>query len=287
MKIAIIWKWWAWKTTLSVLLIQALLQHKKVLAIDCDANKNLIDYLWFEKNSQIKELWDLKKEIFEITGVAKSEYERKYFPKNEIWVFDLQDSLTSQALYKNGNLSLIELGSPKEKRIWVTWMCPYNETIKVYLSNLNENPEDIVWCDFAAGSEAAGKWIITSVDHIIIPVEPNSKNLDVAKDIYKTLKHIEFENIIFIANKVTKDEDLKYIEEYFWEKISFLGIIPFSKEIMKADILWELSFENLSTELKNIFQDLAQNISSLEANRLKVLQRVKKLDILKWDTHCH
>jgi hypothetical protein len=36
-------------------------------------------------------------------------------------------------------------------------MCPYNETIKVYLSNFVDNKDEIVWCDFAAGSEAAGK----------------------------------------------------------------------------------------------------------------------------------
>jgi len=29
-------------------------------------------------------------------------------------------------------------------------MCPYNETIKVYLANLVENDDEIVWIDFAA-----------------------------------------------------------------------------------------------------------------------------------------
>jgi len=45
MKIAIIGKGGAGKTTLSVLLIQALSQYKKVIALDADSNKNLIDYL--------------------------------------------------------------------------------------------------------------------------------------------------------------------------------------------------------------------------------------------------
>lgn len=55
MKIAIIGKWWAGKTTISVLLIQALAKHKKIVAIDADSNKNLIDYLWFEKDENILE----------------------------------------------------------------------------------------------------------------------------------------------------------------------------------------------------------------------------------------
>jgi|TARA_Y100001960_G_C14419425_1_gene702158 CO dehydrogenase nickel-insertion accessory protein CooC1 len=53
------------------------------------------------------------------------------------------------------------------------------------------------------------------MDNIIIPLEPNSKNLDVAKDIFKTLKLIDFKNVYFIANKVRNDEDLEYIKKYF------------------------------------------------------------------------
>jgi|TARA_Y100001960_G_C14419425_1_gene702157 CO dehydrogenase nickel-insertion accessory protein CooC1 len=34
-------------------------------------------------------------------------------------------------------------------------MCPYNETIKVYLANLEEQKDEIVFVDFAAGSEVA------------------------------------------------------------------------------------------------------------------------------------
>lgn len=287
MKIAIIWKWWAWKTTISVLVLQALAKQNKVLAIDCDSNKNLIDYLWFEKNENIFELWDLKKEVFDLSKVSISEYDRKYFPINWIWVFNTNDELYKKVSYTKDNLSLIELWSPKEKRVWVTWMCPYNETIKVYLSNLVEKEGEIVWCDFAAWSEVAGKWIVASFDNIIIPLEPNSKNLDVAKDIYKTLKLINFENIYFIANKISSYEDIDFINSYFWEKLNFIWEIPFSKEIMKADINWNLYFDNLSQDLKNNIENIVNNIKNLTSDRKKALDRIIALDILKWDKKCH
>lgn len=287
MKIAIIWKWWAWKTTISVLVLQALAKNKKVLAIDCDSNKNLIDYLGFEKKENIFELWDLKKDIFEKSKVAWSEYDRKYFPVNWVWVFDTNDEFYKKTAYNKDNLSLIELWAPKQKRVWVTWMCPYNETIKVYLSNLVEKNDEIVWCDFAAWSEVAWKWIVASFDNIIIPLEPNSKNLDVAKDIYKTLKLINFENVYFIANKVLKPEDIDYINSYFWEELNFIWIIPFSKEIMKADINWILSFDNLNSQLKNIIENISKNISNLKSDRQKALERIVYLDKLKWDKKCH
>lgn len=287
MKIAIIWKWWAWKTTISVLVLQALAKQNKVLAIDCDSNKNLIDYLWFEKNENIFELWDLKKEVFDLSKVSISEYDRKYFPINWIWVFNTNDELYKKVSYIKDNLSLIELWSPKEKRVWVTWMCPYNETIKVYLSNLVEKEGEIVWCDFAAWSEVAGKWIVASFDNIIIPLEPNSKNLDVAKDIYKTLKLINFENIYFIANKISSYEDIDFINSYFWEKLNFIWEIPFSKEIMKADINWNLYFDNLSQDLKNNIENIVNNIKNLTSDRKKALDRIIALDILKWDKKCH
>lgn len=289
MKIAIIGKWWAGKTTISVLLIQALAKHKKIVAIDADSNKNLIDYLWFEKDENILELWDIKPEIFKISWVAGSEYDRKYYPKNDIWVFytDENDSVFSKISYKNENIQLIELGSPREQRIWVTGMCPYNETIKVYLSNLVEKENEIIFIDFAAWSEVAGKWIIASVDHILIPLEPNSKNLDVAKDIYKTLKLIHFENIHFIANKIRTVEDIEYIKNYFENKIDFIWSIPFSKEVMKADISGNLHIDNFSDEIQKNYLDIKDKILLLSSDRKKALERVKKLDILKWDKKCH
>ncbi|MGE4443941.1 MAG: AAA family ATPase [Candidatus Altimarinota bacterium] len=289
MKIAIIGKGGAGKTTISVLLIQALAKHKKIVAIDADSNKNLIDYLGFEKDENILELGDIKPEIFKISGVAGSEYERKYYPKNDIGVFytDGNDSVFSKISYKNENIQLIELGSPREQKIGVTGMCPYNETIKVYLSNLVEKENEIIFIDFAAGSEVAGKGIIASVDHILIPLEPNSKNLDVAKDIYKTLKLIHFENIHFIANKIRTPEDLEYIKNYFENKIDFIGSIPFSKEVMKADISGNLHIDNFSDEIQKNYLDIKDKILLLSSDRKKALERVKKLDILKGDKKCH
>lgn len=289
MKIAIIGKWWAGKTTISVLLIQALAKHKKIVAIDADSNKNLIDYLWFQKDKNILELWDIKSEIFKISWVAGSEYDRKYYPKNDIWVFytDENDSIFSKISYKNENIQLIELWSPREQRIWVTGMCPYNETIKVYLSNLVEKENEIIFIDFAAWSEVAGKWIIASVDHILIPLEPNSKNLDVAKDIYKTLKLIHFENIHFIANKIRTVEDIEYIKNYFENDIDFIWSIPFSKEVMKTDISGNLNIDNFSDEIQKNYLDIKDKILLLSSDRKKALKRVKELDILKWDKKCH
>lgn len=287
MKLAIIWKWWAWKTTISVLVLQALAKENKVLAIDCDSNKNLIDYLWFEKSENIFELWGLKKEIFELSKVEKSEYDRKYFPIDWVWVFNTNDELFKKVTYMWDNLSLIELWSPKQKRVWVTWMCPYNETIKVYLSNLVEKNDEIVWCDFAAWSEVAWKWIVASFDNIIIPLEPNSKNLDVAKDIYKTLKLINFENIYFIANKISNIEDIDFINNYFGEKLNFIWEIPFSKEIIKADINWNLNFDNLCQDLKNNIENIVNKIKTLNSDRNKVLERITYLDKLKGNKKCH
>ncbi len=289
MKLAIVWKWWAWKTTLSVWLIKLLSQKTQVLAIDADSNKNLIDYLWFEDNGKILELWDLKPQIFKKAWAEPSEYDRKYYPKNWVWFFstDKNDEIFSQVAYNSKNLDLIQLWEPRKARVWVTGMCPYNETIKVYLSNLQEKNDQIVWVDFAAWAEAVSKWIIASVDNIIIPLEPNSKNLDVAKDIYKTLKIIDFKNVYFVINKYLWEKDIEYINNYFLEKINIIWKIPFSKEIMKMDMSWEINIDLLSEELKQSFYELKNNILKLQSDRKVALERIKKLDILKWDKKCH
>lgn len=289
MKLAIVWKWWAWKTTLSVFLTQLLAQHKNILAIDADSNKNLIDYLWFSDHEELAELWDLKPDIFKLAWSESSEYDRKYAPKNWKYVFATypDDPIIQKVTYWEWNIRLIQLWSPRECRVWVTGMCPYNETIKVYLANLEEQKDEIVFVDFAAGSEVAWKWIVASMDNIIIPLEPNSKNLDVAKDIFKTLKLIDFKNVYFIANKVRNDEDLEYIKKYFWEDITFLWSIPFSKEIMKMDIKWNLNAELLPLDIKNNLDLIVKNILQLESNKHDVIKRLQQLDILKWDKKVH
>ena len=119
-----------------VVLINLLQKYKKVIAIDADSNKNLIDYIFNDKIEEKSELWELREEIFKKSEVSKSSYERKYFPKNWIWVFELNqnDKIFQKTAYQKENISLIQLWEPKEKRVWVTWMCPYNETMKVFLS---------------------------------------------------------------------------------------------------------------------------------------------------------
>ncbi len=289
MKLAIIWKWWAWKTTLSVFLTQLLSKHKNILAIDADSNKNLIDYLGFSNQKELLELWDLKPEIFKLAWSESSEYDRKYAPKNWKYIFstDCSDEIINKTAYWKWNIRLIQLWSPRECRIWVTWMCPYNETIKVYLANLQEKEDEIVFIDFAAGSEVAGKGIVASMDNVIIPLEPNSKNLDVAKDIYKTLKLIDFKNVYFIANKVRNDTDLDYIQKYFWENINFLWSIPFSKDIMKMDIKWNLDSDKLPEAIQNNLDLIVNNILNLKVNKNEVIERLNCLDILKWDKKVH
>lgn len=289
MKLAIIWKWWAWKTTLSVFLTQLLSKHKNILAIDADSNKNLIDYLGFSNQKELLELWDLKPEIFKLAWSESSEYDRKYAPKNWKYIFstDCSDEIINKTTYWKWNIRLIQLWSPRECRIWVTWMCPYNETIKVYLANLQEKEDEIVFVDFAAGSEVAGKGIVASMDNVIIPLEPNSKNLDVAKDIYKTLKLIDFKNVYFIANKVRNDTDLDYIQKYFWENINFLWSIPFSKDIMKMDIKWNLDSDKLPEDIQNNLDLIVNNILNLKVNKNEVIKRLNCLDILKGDNKVH
>jgi len=288
MKIWIIWKWWAWKTTLSIFLIKELSKHKKVIAIDADSNKNLIDYLWFEEWDNL-ELWDLKKEIFEKAQVEASEYDRKYCPKWWKRVFSTDttnDEILKRVVYKNWNISLIQLWEPREARVWVTWMCPYNETLKVYLSNLEEKEDEIVFVDFAAWSEAAWKWLVSSLDNIIIPLEPNSKNLDVAKDIYKTLKKINFKNVYFIINKLRQESDIDYIKEYFGEDINIIWFINFSKEIMKLDIRRDLDINKIDEENRNNIKKISDKVLNFKKDS-EVLKRLQYLDELKWDKKCH
>lgn len=286
MKIAIIWKWWAGKTMISVILINLLKKYKKIVAIDADANKNIIDYVFPEIKNKKTDLWDLMEDILKKAEIDEDFYKRKYFPKDWVWVFETNksDEIFEATWYNEENLSLIQLWDPKWKEVWVTWMCPYNETIKIFLSNLKDNDDEIVLVDFAAWSEASTKWIVASFDNIIIPLEPNLKNIDVTKDIFKTLKLINFKNVFFILNKVRSKKDIEFIKSEFGKEIQIIWTIPFSKELMKMDIKKEIDLE--SDFVKNNFFPIVENILKMEKDNEK-LERLKNLDNLKLWKKCH
>jgi len=266
----------AGKTTLSVLLIQALSQYKKVIALDGDSNKNLIDYLGGDDAGK-KELGDLKADIFRSAFIASDEYERKYCPqRGKVFTTNPDDEIFSQTAIDAWNITLLQLWSPRAARIGVTGMCPYNETLKVYLSHLQEKSDEIVWIDGAAGSENAGKGTIASVDHVIVPLEPNTKNLDVAREIYETLQSMEMENVHFLANKVRTQDDIDMIQNSFWG-IEIAWIVPFSEEILHADARGELQFSRLSSDLQAIFSGIAHDIAHFQ-NDVALLDRLVMLD---------
>jgi CO dehydrogenase nickel-insertion accessory protein CooC1 len=101
------------------------------------------------------------------------------------------------------------------------------------------------------------------------------------------LKLIDFKNVYFIANKVRNDTDLDYIQKYFWENINFLWSIPFSKDIMKMDIKWNLDSDKLPEAIQNNLDLIVNNILNLKVNKNEVIERLNCLDILKWDKKVH
>ena len=118
MKIAIIWKWWAGKTMISVILINLLKKYKKIVAIDADSNKNIIDYVFPEIKNKKTDLWDLMEDILKKAEIDEDFYKRKYFPKDWVWVFETNksDEIFEATWYNEENLSLIQLWDPKCKR---------------------------------------------------------------------------------------------------------------------------------------------------------------------------
>jgi len=46
--------------------------------------------------------------------------------------------------------------------------------------------------------------------------------LDVAKDIYKTLKFIDYKNVYFVLNKIRNKEDVDFIKKEFLDDINII-----------------------------------------------------------------
>ena len=93
MKIWFAWKWWAWKTTLSSLIIKKLSEKYKILALDLDSNVNLVSSLWLKNTKNMKYFWPKKDEIMAYTwSTQMDDWENRIFlPKETDWFYNLEN----------------------------------------------------------------------------------------------------------------------------------------------------------------------------------------------------
>lgn len=250
MKIAVSGKGGVGKTTFSSFLIKALADSgRKVLAIDADPDANLAQALGVGKDLMITPISEMK-EIIEERTEAKTGTMGSFFKLNPK-VDDLPESLS----IKLGNIKLMVLGGVKTGGSGC--ICPESTMLKALVRHIVLARDEAVVLDMEAGLEHLGRGTAMAVDRLIVVVEPGRRSVETANQILKLAGDIGLKKLSFVGNKIRSEKDRDFFSTHM-KGFDFLGFIPFSEEIIEADLEGRPPFEKNPAGLASVREMLSR-----------------------------
>ncbi len=245
------------KTTVTSLLARCLAarNEKNVIAIDADPVTNLAAGLGIPEDEPITPISELTELIAERTG-AEPGTMGGFFTLNPK-VDDIPDRFS---LERDG-VKLLVMGTVKSGGSGC--ICPESTILKALMTHLVLYRDDIVLMDMEAGVEHLGRATSSSVDALVIIVNPGARSRVAAAQIKKLGSDIGIKNIIILGNRVRNEEDKSLIRNTLPE-FDILGFLPEMDEIVQADRDGVRPFENIEDAPQVLFE-IAQKLSDLQS----------------------
>lgn len=235
MKIAISGKGGVGKTTLASLIIKNFSDRgNKVLAIDADPDANLAGALGIEHPEDITPISQMK-ELIEERTESKVGTMGSFFKLNPT-VSDLPEKLSVQ----KGNIRVMVMGGVK--RGGGGCICPESVLLKTLITHLILARDEVVVLDMEAGIEHLGRGTASSVNKLIVVVEPGKRSIETAHQIKKLAQDLGLKNIVLVGNKIRNENDKAFLINQL-PGFTFLGFLPYNNEIIEADLEGKAPFE--------------------------------------------
>ena len=254
MKIDISGKGGVGKTTLASLIIKNFADRgNKVLAIDADPDANLAGALGIGHPEDIIPISQMK-ELIEERTESKVGTMGSFFKLNP-HVSDLPEKLSVQ----KGNIRVMVMGGVK--RGGGGCVCPESVMLKTLITHLILARDEVVVLDMEAGIEHLGRGTASSVNKLIVVVEPGKRSIETAHQIKKLAQDLGLKNIVLVGNKVRNDQDKEYLIRQL-PGFTFLGFLPYNNQIIEADLEGRAPFEKdqvLHLEVSKFVDQLLQS----------------------------
>jgi CO dehydrogenase maturation factor len=254
MKIAISGKGGVGKTTLASLIIKNFADRgNKVLAIDADPDANLAGALGIEHPEDIIPISQMK-ELIEERTESKVGTMGSFFKLNP-HVSDLPEKLSVQ----KGNIRVMVMGGVK--RGGGGCVCPESVMLKTLITHLILARDEVVVLDMEAGIEHLGRGTASSVNKLIVVVEPGKRSIETAHQIKKLAQDLGLKNIVLVGNKVRNDQDKEFLIRQL-PGFTFLGFLPYNNQIIEADLEGRAPFEKDQVLLLEVTKFVDQLLQS-------------------------
>ncbi len=234
-KIAVCGKGGSGKSVLVRLLADGLQNRgRRVLVVDSDeSNTGLDRMLGFDRRS--KPLIDLlggkqklEEEIMARIKAGETE-ETVQLIKEEMPIA----SIPAEYILQRDGIKLVIVG--KILMALEGCACPIAIVSRSFLKKLRLEPDEVAIIDLEAGVEHFGRGVETSVDCVLVVVEPSIDSLQVAEKIKELANQIQVGDVWAVLNKITSDDIAARLTDYLDKKdISVIGSIHQDPEIFES-----------------------------------------------------
>ncbi|MFO8163082.1 MAG: ATP-binding protein [Thermodesulfobacteriota bacterium] len=238
MKISVCGKGGSGKSTIVTLLAnQAKARGYRVLVVDSDeSNSGLFRILGFEQPPvPLMELVGGKKKVQEKMkkGYSADEAETAMRVMTQEAI-KIQDIPNENILQKD-NLYLVSIG--KILQSLEGCACPMGVLSREFLRKLSLSREEIAIVDMEAGVEHFGRGVETSIDSVLIVVEPSFESLQLTERIHSLSRGIGIDNIWAILSKVPSNGIASRLKgELDTKGIDIIGCIHYDEDIFQSSL---------------------------------------------------
>ena len=236
-KIAVCGKGGSGKSVLIRLLADGLRRRgRRVLVVDSDeSNTGLFRMLGFEKPPEpLVELLGGKKKL---EGMLE-EAIRSGTPEMQVDLIrrelQLADIPPEYMLEKDG-IRLINIG--KILMALEGCACPMGIVSRSFLKRLRLAPDEVALVDMEAGVEHFGRGVETSLDCVLVVVEPSLDSLEVAEKIHELAGQIDIADVWAVLNKITSEKIAAQLTDYLDKSnIRVIGKIHQDADIFESSL---------------------------------------------------
>jgi len=222
-KIEVCGKGGSGKSTVVALLAQEIRRHSyEVLVVDSDeSNTGLYKMLGFEDSPvSLMEMLGGK------TSLKGKMAEPNIFKENEISLANMP----KENIGRKDGLRFVIIG--KILQSLEGCACPMGVLSREFLNKLRLDGNQIAIVDMEAGVEHFGRGVETSIDIIIIVVEPSMESVNVAERIYRFASGLGIKNIWGVLNKIPSEAVASKLQvELEKRRIETVGCIHFDSDV--------------------------------------------------------
>jgi CO dehydrogenase maturation factor len=228
MKVSVCGKGGSGKSTVVALLAnEARARGYRVLVVDSDeSNSGLFRMLGFDYPPV---------PLMELVGGKNSLKQKMGQPSVLVESRIVLNDLSPQYLVQKDGLTLVGIG--KILHSLEGCACPMGVLSREFLKKLTLQEDELAIVDMEAGVEHFGRGVETSIDSVLVVVEPPLESVNVGQKIHDLASGIGIKNVWAVLNKVPSEEIAARLKTELKERhIDVVGCIYFDADIFRSSL---------------------------------------------------